>query len=280
MIDFPRNRRSFEIVETKQMRKIARQTLDVHAGGTMVVWTGSQGIGKTTTAQWLGDQLAERFDQDDPDAFRTRYYETGGTPAHSTKPGKKALRTLFTKTIGPMDGGVYRRSEAEDLAEVILAGLKQRNVQLVFIDEAGKLTVDAIRGLVLVRNLAHTKGWDLTLVFIGMDNLGGMMRSVPQIDRRVEEWSFFEPYNVAETYTILSEIHPYFAGLDLDNPAERAQVEYLHEQYAGLPAQMVAFLRKLDRRKERVDREIDMRLIKAVHLTTVRDKRLALADSR
>lgn len=280
MIDFPRNRRSFQIVETSQMRRVARETLDLHGGGTMIVWTGREGIGKTTTAQWLVNQLAERYEEDDPDAFRTQYFETGGTPARATNPGKKALRTLFTKTIGQLDEGVYRRADAEDLAELILVGLKRQNVQLVFIDEAGKLSVDAIRGLVLVRNLAHTEGWNLTLVFIGMDNLGGMMRSVPQIERRVEGWSYFKPYDVEETHTLLSELHPHFAGLDLDDPEGRAQVEYLHEQYAGLPAQMVAFLRKLDRRHERMDRGIDMTLIKAVHLTTVRDKRLALADSR
>jgi type II secretory pathway predicted ATPase ExeA len=280
MIDFPRDRRKYGIVETGQMRRVANATLDVHGGGTMVVWTGRQGIGKTTTAQWMVEQLAARYDNDDRAAFRTRYYETGGTPPRAPKPGKKALRTLFTKTLGPLDEGVYRRSEPEDLAETILAGLVQRNVQMVFIDEAGKLTVDAIRGLVLVRNLADTEGWNLTVVFIGMDDLPGMMKSVPQIDRRVEEWVYFKPYDVAETHTLLSELHPYFAGLDLDVREDRAQVEYLHEQYAGLPAQLVAYLRKLDGRQERLGRKIDMKLLKAVHLMTVRDKQRALADSR
>lgn len=275
MIDFPRNRRSYHVVETAKMRKAAKRTLAVHGGGTMVVWSGHQGIGKTTTALWTTDQLAERFEEDDPAAFRTRYYETGRIPETATKPGKKAVRTLFKKTLGPLDDGVYRRAEMEDLAETVLAGFIQHNIQMVFIDEAGLLSVEAIRGLVYVRNLAETKGWDLTLVFIGMDDLPGKMRSVPQVDRRVEEWITFERYDLQETHNLLGELHPHFAGLDLDDPEDREQVEYLHDQYGGLPAQLVAFLRKLEGHRERVGRDIDLTLLKAAHLLTVRDRKRA-----
>jgi hypothetical protein len=159
--------------------------------------------------------------------------------------------------------------------------LKKKRIQLIFVDEAGNLSVDAIRGMVLARDTAELENWTLSIVFIGMDDLPAKMVSLPQINNRTDEWCYFEPYSLEETFVLLGKLHPHFACLDLNNREHREQVEFIYEQYGGVPGLIVPFIRRLkSRQNTELDGVIDITGLMAVHLSTLRDKDKALADSR
>jgi hypothetical protein len=167
------------------------------------------------------------------------------------------------------------------LAKQLVYGLKRKNIRMIFIDEAGTLSLDAIRGMVLVRDVAQIQGWPLSLVFIGMDDLPTKMCAVPQIENRIHEWSYFAEYRLEELFEMLKELHPHFAGLDLNNPMDREQVEFIHQKFGGMPGLVVPFLNKLDRREGKFGTgSIDLRVLKAVYLRTQRDKDRAIASSK
>ena len=98
---------------------------------------------------------------------------------------------------------------------------------MIFIDEAGGLSVDAIQGMILVRDTAFSMHWPLTLVLIGMDDLPVKVNSKCQIKGRVSEWCYFVEYGFDDTWHLLAELHPHFAGLDKKNEEHREQIEFL-----------------------------------------------------
>jgi hypothetical protein len=112
-----------------------------------------------------------------------------------------------------------------------------------------------------------------------MDDLPTKMCAVPQIEGRIHEWSYFEEYSIGELFEILRELHPHFAGLNLENPVQYEQVEFIYQKFGGVPGEVVPFLRRLDYREEKLGGGIDLRLLKAVYLSTQRDKERALDSS-
>jgi hypothetical protein len=260
------------------MRRAAARTLAVHRGSGLVVWHGRQRLGKTVTAKWLSKKINEQHSPDNPDSFRSVYYEVAG--ASATLSVKHGIRSLYHATIGRLDEGTYRHLPAEDLALQLVHGLRRKNIQVAFVDEAGSLPLAAIRGMVVVRDVAENTGWTLTLVFVGMDDLPTKLIHLPQIDGRVHEWCYFEPYSVDEVWQLLSELHPHFAGLDARKKAHREQVEFIYKTFGGVPGQIVPFIRKMSQRLQEYGGEPDLILLRSVHLSTVRDKTRALKDAR
>lgn len=90
----------------------------------------------------------------------------------------------------------------------------------------------------------------------------------------------FEPYTFDETWTLLAELHPYFATLDARKQAHRDQVAFVHEQFGGMAGEIVPFLRRLTHRLQGYTDEVDMRLLRAVHMMTQRDKDRAIKDAK
>lgn len=268
-----------KIVETVQMRRMMSRTLGVHNLSSLVVWVGRSRLGKTTTARELNKRLNEEFSSDNPDAFRSIYYQVGNMEPGNLQ--KKGIRSLYHACIGPMEELIYRRTPAEDLAKILVEALKVKNIKMVFIDEAGNLPLEAIRGMVLVRDVAVAMNWTLSLVFIGMDDLPVKLIRLPQIHNRINEWCYFKPYSVEETLFLLSELEPYFSNYSLDNQAQREQIEFIHEQFDGTAGLIVPFLRRL---KNRLHNElggvIDLAALMSIHLNFLRDKDAAISDSK
>lgn len=278
VLEFPKRKREI-IVETDQMKRAANRTLAVHTGGALVCWHGQSRVGKTTTARWLAEQINSQYDPNNPDAFRAVHYEVGEVPTWSGNKQKKGIKSLYNAVVGRFDEGTYRSLPPEELARQLVHGCRRKAVRMVLVDEAGTLSLDAIRGMTLVRDTAELMEWTLSLVFIGMDDLPTTLTQVPQVEKRVHEWVYFTPYNLDETWALLAELHNYFAKLDGRKQEHREQVEFIHEQYGGFPGEIVPFLRRLDHRLQEFRGAVDLTLLRAVHLLLQRDKERALADT-
>lgn len=277
IIEFPEPEKDI-VVETGLMQRTVRRTMAVHRGGALVVWSGPARNGKTRTADWMVHKIDEAYDSS-PHAFRAVHYEVGEIPRWSGHEMKRGIRSLYHATMGKLPEAAYRQCPSEDLAAQLVHGLQAKNIQMVLVDEAGLLSLDAIRGMVLVRDVAEISGWTLTLVFIGMDDLPTTMEKLPQIRARIHEWCHFKPYSSEETHSLLAALHPHFAGLDFERPEDRAEIEFVHQQTGGLPGLIVPFLRRLSSREREMDYPIDLSLLRAVHLLRLRDQEAAVTDA-
>jgi AAA domain len=190
VLEIPK-RKTVEVVLTGQMRRAASRILAIHGGGGLVVVHGRSRLGKTTTANWITGGINDQYNPDDPASFRALHYEVGEIPPWSGQEMKKGIRSLYHATIGRLDEGQYRQLPPEDLARQLVFGLRRHHLQMIFVDEAGCLSVDAIRGMVLVSDVAHLSNWPLTIVFVGMDDLPTKICDLPQLEKRVHEWLYF-----------------------------------------------------------------------------------------
>ncbi len=254
------------VVETGLMAEVHKLTLAAHNDGGLVLWTGLSRMGKTTAARVLVHKILEAYDPSDPDAFRARYYEVGGDVQRaSQRVMKRGVKSLYWQVIGPIDDKTYYRLPEEALAEMVVEGLCKRQIQMVFVDEAGSLSLEEIRGMVLVSDIAQHMGWPLTLVLIGMDDLPQKVERLPQIRGRIQSWCYFEPYDLDDTWTLLTRMSPHFARLDGRKVAHRAQVEFVHQEFGGVVGRMVPFLRRLALRMgEAPEETVDLLFLKAV----------------
>ncbi len=198
---------------------------------------------------------------------------------------KRGIKSLYNAALNTrLDESVYVRNPPEHLAGLLVHGLRVRNISMIFVDEAGCLSVDAIRGMVLVRDIAENTGWPLTIIFVGMDDLPVKMTRLPQIENRIHEWCFFKEYDFDGTWAMLAELHPHFAGLDSNCPEHQEQVKFIHSRYGGFPGLLVPFLQRLEHRFKQLCSTgmvtvIDLTLLRAVHLLTARDKELSISES-
>lgn len=271
-----------KIIRTGQMNLIIARTLGVHLLSSLIAWIGRSRLGKTTTAQELNREINAAFTPDDPDAFRSVYYQVGEIVGKRLQ--KQGIRSLYEACIGPMEKSTFNDNSTEGLATLLVEALKIHNIQMIFIDEAGNLPINVLRGMVTVRDRAFAIDWTLSLVFIGMDDLPRVLLQLPQINNRINEWCYFKPYTLEETFIFLSSLEPYFSSYSLENPEQLEQIQFIHEQFDGTPGLFIPFLRRLLRRlNNRLHTElggkIDLIGLMSVHLNFLRDKDAALSDS-
>jgi type II secretory pathway predicted ATPase ExeA len=224
------------------MKYAAKLTLEAHYNGGLVMWSGGVGRGKTWCAEWMVEELNAQYDPLNPDTFRLKHYEVGRIPKWSGREEKIALRSLYHATIGPMDEGVYRTFPLEAIAETIVHGLQRIGYQIIFIDEAGRLSLNALDGLVLVSDTAGNMKWPLTIVLIGMDDLPIKIKLNERINSRVHQKVCFEPYKIHETWDLLAALDQYFANLNRNKSKDKEQVTLVHELTGGNPRAITSFI--------------------------------------
>ena len=276
---FPARRAHARMVSSA-MREAQQRTVQVLNDSGLVVWTGPSRQGKTTTATWMRDEINQAYGPDNPDAFKAHYYEVGEIPDTFQDGGKKAIRGMYHSSLGRLDEGTYRGLMPEQLAAQLVHGLALRNIELVFVDEAGLLSLKAIRGLVLVRDTAHNAGQRLTIVFIGMDDLPEKLNIDEQVKNRVQEWVFFDEFTLEETSELMCLLHPPFAEKSLKDEGTRECVEWVHEKCSGRPGLVVALIQKAVPLAEQEGTELNLTLIRAARLLTQRDRKAALDRGR
>jgi hypothetical protein len=274
---FPESRKTL-IVQTGMMKLALNRTMRVHQDGSLSAWSGRAGIGKTTTAEYIVKIVNENYDPDNPCAFKAVHYEAGAVAEWSKHEMKRGIRSLYCGVDCRMDEGIYKSYLPEELAADLVHYLKKMNIQLIFVDEAGCLSVNAIRGLVLVSDTARIMQWNMTIVLIGMDDLPVKLTKLPQVERRVTDWCYFKPYALKDTHKLLAALHPHFTQLDLTNIKHREQVEYIHDAYQGLPGSIVPFAHRFSSMYAEVPEEDPMVHIQASHLQPLLDKQRAIND--
>ena len=227
------------------------------------------------------DQINQQFDENDSNDFCAVYYEVGEIKAYSGNEMKKGIRSLYQGALhSQLDEGFYRNNPPEAIADLLVHGLRRKRIQLIVIDEAGCLSLDAIRGMTLVRDIAESQGYTLTIVFVGMDDLPQKMNILPQVRYRIKEWCNFSQYTLDETWALLKELHPYFTSLDGSKAAHRERVEVVHELCLGLPGLIVPFVRKFDYRLTNLKGEVDVRFLRAVYELTNKSMMAALKEAK
>lgn len=271
------------IIPTDLMCEMENRTVAVQNLSGLVVWYGQAGAGKTTAAQWVRDRINSAFKPEIEYAFKSVFYEVGKVKTGSGNEAKQALRSLYRAVTGMLlDEGVYGRNTVDEIADLIIHAAKRYRIQLVFVDEAGLLSVDAISALILAANKAKHLDWLLNIVLIGMDDLAEKLseRKRPQIFRRVHDWCYFRNYDIDQTADLLRALHPHFAELNADNLSDWEQVKLIHEFSGGLPGFIVQFLSRFDAQYRNFAGIIDTRFLRAVHLRTVYDRRDILEQSK
>jgi hypothetical protein len=271
-----------QIVETNMMRDIVSRTLNLHLhGGGGSVWYGKSGIGKTATARLLADKVNQDAASGEPSAFRAVHYHVGEIAASSGNATKQAIKSLYQAALEhTLDTGLYRRSLSEDLAIILVRGLRANKIEMIFIDDADVLSPSAIRGMTFVIKIAEEMGWRLSLVFIGDDLLPLSVHIVPPILRRIVDWSYFEEYGLEGTWEILAVLHPHFGSLDRHNAEHVSQIKFIHEVIGGYPGQLVRFIQLMDYYSKRHEGAIDGNFLRAVYHLSKLNLEKALEASR
>lgn len=259
-----------EIIETGFMREVINRTLAVHPGNS--VWYGESRIGKTTTAKHLVKLITDSYDPANPYSFRAIHFEAGAISSWSGNEQKRGLKSLYNSVLGRIDEGLYRTDPTETIAGNLVHGLMRKNIQLVFIDEAGNLSLDAIRGILMTYDAAKNLGYNLSFVFVGMDDLPVKVTKLPQVNGRMHEWCYFEPYSVNEVATVLAELHPHFADVNLEKAEESETVNCIYELCGGYLGLIVPFLQKVEKYQLIKPEEITSKYLRTIFLRTQFDK--------
>lgn len=284
ILSFPSAKQKVRIL-TSMMKYASMLTLKAHCNGGLVLWSGGVGRGKTWCAEWMVEELNAQYDSQNPDSFRLIHYEAGKIAKWSGREEKIALRSLYHKVIGPMDEGVYRTFPLEAIADMIVHGMRTMAYQIIFVDEAGRLSLNALDALVLVSNTAQSAGWPLTIVLIGMDDLPIKITLNRRIYSRICQKICFMPYTLTETWDLLAALEPHFASLDRNNYRHREQVELVHMLSGGNAREITSLVSRFAGML-RCHPDVDpMVVIRGAHEQPTRDERriredMGLTDKR
>lgn len=268
------------LVETPLMHETAQKTLLAVRAGGLAVWVGHSRIGKTSTAQWLQRRLEKEHELEPADVnrFRALYFQVGEVRSNSGNQQRQGLRSLYTQvTKVPLPQSMYKSYSVEALAEVIVRVIVRKRIRLVLVDEAGCLSQDAMRGMVLTSDVAKALGWNLSVGFIGMDDLPIKVDQLPQISGRVHAWCYFAEYGLEDTAKLLSHLHSHFRG---SSAALCEEVEFIHKTIGGFPGKIVPFLNHVDMRAMELEQGIDLAVLHVAHECIKRDKGRSIEDAK
>jgi hypothetical protein len=273
---------SDSVTVTDLMRRTAARSVAAIRSSGLVVWSGRSRIGKTTTARWMVGECARDYDPEDPSTFRALYYQVGAIHSELPAGQKLAVAALLYQIQGaPLMETVYRRLPVEALAERAARLLMRDRNRLVLVDEAGNYSTQAIRGLVLVRDVAEQLGWAVAITLIGMDDLPQKVEKIEQVRNRVHAWCYLEEYSASETAELLAALHPHFRSAT--SPAQEKaiadQAAYIHGLFGGVIGNIVPFLHQVDARLAAGDGQITLPFLIAVRELLLRDHRRVLEDA-
>lgn len=233
------------ILETPMMVEARSRLVAAHQPrGQFVTFFGAAGVGKTTTTRWLAHGWDAHADAEAPGAFRARRV-TMPPMARVTNPGKMALLLIRNVLLPPIKWNEARWTTETDLVDLIAHGCVTDDVQVLFVDEAGRLSSEALESLtLLIQHTGDDVGHPLTVVLVGMHALPTLIQSLPQIGTRVADTILFRPYDRDEAHALLSQVSPYFAALRPGIPEDREVLEFVVAKTRGLPRTMLQLVEK------------------------------------
>jgi hypothetical protein len=270
------------IVETLFMIEVMDGVMRNQLAGNMSCWYGNAGIGKTTMAELLETKINEAFskNQTNPNAFRAKHYQVGENSEGGSEQ-KQGIKAVYIAMGITLTEGEYRFRQTHELADDAVEIARRKRHKVFFLDEAGNLSTNAIRGIVTIRDRSVKIGWPISFIFIGMDDLPQKLDMLPQIRRRVHPWVYFEQYSFDETWDLLSKLHPHFKTLDKENQKHIAQVKFIYEIFGGYPGAIVNFLIDFDSAIKAHQGAVDERFLRSVHylMTESKDKTIENSSS-
>lgn len=252
------------VIETGFMKHTETLTLSTHNSSGVVVWTGLSRLGKTTTALWMKDRIDKAYSDALPNAFRARHFEV--TQLDDWGPvQKRAMKALHGGCLGPLDAGLYKRLDAQELVEHVATGLIRERIGLIFIDEAGLWCLNAIRGVIAIRDQVQKMGHRVTIVLIGMDDLPIKLRASAQVNGRIHEWVYFQPHSLEETTRLVAATSDLWKDADPGSVEVKRQMAVIHEVTDGAPGLIRPLVEKVEANLARRDRELSAEFVMAVH---------------
>jgi hypothetical protein len=268
------------VFETLFMIEVMDGVMNNQLTGNMSCWYGNAGIGKTTLAELLEEKINKAFskNQANPNAFRAKHYQVGENSEGSEQ--KQGIKIVFVAMGITLPDGEYRFRQAHELADDAVEIARRKRIKVFFVDEAGNLSTNAIRGIVTIRDRSLKVGWPISFIFIGMDDLPQKLIELPQIRRRVHPWVYFAQYSFDETWVLLSKLHPYFSSLNKENKEHVAQVKFIYETFGGYPGSIVLFLTDLDSAMKSCQGEVDEKFLRSVHYLMTDPKNKSLDSSK
>jgi len=269
------------IVETPFMLEVMDSVVRHQLVGNLSCWYGNAGIGKTTLGELLEKRINDAFSkgQANPNAFRARHYQVG----ESTEGGseqKQGIKVVYVAMGVSLSEGEYRFRQTHELADDVVEIARRKRIKVFFVDEAGNLSINAIRGIVTIRDRSLKMGWPISFIFIGMDDLPQKLNTVPQIRRRVHPWVYFAEYTFEETWNLLSKLNPHFSGLDRNNKEHVGQVKFIYETFGGYPGTIVSFLLEFDSALGSFQGEVNEKFLRTVHYLMSEPKAKMLESSQ
>ena len=273
---------SIEPLETPLMLEARDRTLAAHRRrGQFVGWFGRSGVGKTTTGEWFKDRCNADADVGVPRAFRAAHF-TMPVVRRWGNPEKQALGALFDGvTETPLDVRDYRWKSQREIAHLIAQYAVTNNIQMIFIDEAGRLCPEALEGILLFLNMVAAPPYDLpcTIVLIGMHDLPTTIDQLPQVATRVSDTINFRPYTRREAHALLRQVSPYFDALDPDAGEGARALDFVIEKTGGLVRSMLQLVERATRLADQFRRPLSMVSIMAVFEMKEHDHRSARDDA-
>ncbi len=214
MLAFP-IRRGRQIVATPVIKQFRHFLLAGHQDrGQFFVVTGHAGAGKTTASGYICNEVNQAFEgaADSPDAFAAKRFEvTDHRRGRGHIMGTRLLAEFAEKVVGYKVPTDIRIVDHATLADVIIRGMVFHRIEMVFIDEAGRVPLEGIERLAMLLNKAAEEyEHRLTIVLVGMHDLPITMATLPQIARRVTHTMMFGACDREVLRNVLEGMDPQF----------------------------------------------------------------------
>jgi hypothetical protein len=264
------------LVETSMLREAIDRTLHFHSsGGGIILWQGTPGVGMTTSALCLVQRSEQTCLSGEPGAFRALYYTVGHCSVSSGDKVKQALRTLYqAASQTSLDYEAFRKTSTEGLAVKLVTELMKENKQILLLDEVSGVVELFVRAARLVLSVARAKRWPLSFVLINSSyNKPNIQKCISALPYTADDLIQFRGLGLKDTWVLLRAFLPLFEEYNHYSSGGLAeQVEFIHHECQGMPAQLVLFIRRIDFMLGRNPTEINLNWLRAIKLCFELDK--------
>lgn len=259
------NPHCFQRLPRKLVDAITERITPIHPGLSLL--SGPPGTGKTEIAQ----DIAAHFNQSTGKAALYMAF----TMEARRYTCAQMLSLLHEMFLGPLTKRL-RQQKAEILAQEVVHRLRTQGTQWLFLDEAGLLSHEGLNALQVLYDAAKHIDHPLSCLLIGNDDLPLKVQHRPQLETRIKETVYIEPYSYDQLYEVLPQLDLTLQHLSDDERTRLCQ--FLHHVYAGNLRATQAYLERLHVLWQ-PPQPLEQVLIQAAHDRADRAKQKATDDA-